>query len=185
MRYRTVNQIMSAGPCIDYPRARVEGLFAGRSRISNHAVAKLDIPAADRLWALLVYMTPQEQRLFACDCAERALLLERKDGREPDKRSWRAIEVSRQYALGHATDDELTAAMDAAWAAWAAWASWAAWAAWAAAWAAACAEALASEDAARAIVEISTMDYDNATEREWQIAHALEMMDYAKKESEQ
>jgi hypothetical protein len=59
----------------------------------------------------------RELRLFACDCAERALIRERDAGREPDPRSWAAIEVSRRYADGQATDDELAAARDAAWAA--------------------------------------------------------------------
>lgn len=55
----------------------------------------------DALWALRV--VPEEQteerdrisRLFASDCAERALLRERGAGREPDPRSWRAVAVAR------------------------------------------------------------------------------------------
>ena len=77
----------------------------------------------------------KELRLFACDCAERALKRERKAGREPDERSWKAIIVSRLYANGEANLQELAAAWVAAWAAGAA--AWAAGdAAWAAAWAA-------------------------------------------------
>jgi hypothetical protein len=88
--------------------------------------------------------------LFACEVAERALLAEIAAGREPDARSWRAIEAKRQWLDGKATDKELAAARDAAWAAaWAAardaarYAAWAAArdaaraAAWDAAWAAA------------------------------------------------
>jgi len=41
-------------------------------------------------------------RLFAADCAERALLREREAGREPDDRSWEALRVSRAYARGDA-----------------------------------------------------------------------------------
>jgi len=52
----------------------------------------------------------KELRLFACDCAERALKRERKAGREPDKRSWAAIIVARRYANGEATLTEITAA---------------------------------------------------------------------------
>ena len=94
---------------------------------------------------------------FACWCAEQALKAERKAGREPDPRSWKAIKVKRQWMKGKATIEELDAAGAAAWdaagdaaraaagaAAWdAAWAAAgaAAWdaagaAAWAAAWAA-------------------------------------------------
>jgi hypothetical protein len=56
-------------------------------------------------------------RLFAADCAERALLREQAAGREPDPRSWAAAAVARRYARGEATDEELDAAWDAAWAA--------------------------------------------------------------------
>jgi hypothetical protein len=56
----------------------------------------------------------KELRLFACDCAERALKAERKAGREPDERSWCAIIVSRRYANGEATLEELSAADSAA-----------------------------------------------------------------------
>lgn len=57
-------------------------------------------------------------RLFACDCASRSLLRERVAGREPDPRSWAAVDVARRYALGEATAEELSTAWDAAW--WAA-----------------------------------------------------------------
>jgi len=52
---------------------------------------------------------------FACWSAEQALLGERKAGREPDKRSWAAIETKRKWLRGEATDEELDAAWDAAW----------------------------------------------------------------------
>ena len=55
----------------------------------------------------------QALRLFTCDCAERALQREREDGREPDARSWAAIEVSRLYIAGEATIGELRSAVDA------------------------------------------------------------------------
>ena len=89
---------------------------------------------------------------FACWCAEQALLREREAGREPDVRSWAAIEVKRRWLKGEATDTELDAARAAAWgvswfAAWdAAWAAWAA--ACDAAWAAACDAARAAARAA-------------------------------------
>ena len=57
-------------------------------------------------------------RLFACDCATRALRRERRAGREPDARSWEAIRVARLYAEGKATKQELTAAGVAAGYAW-------------------------------------------------------------------
>ncbi len=55
------------------------------------------------------------QRLFACDCTERALKL----ADCKDKRSWKAIEVARRFAAGEADSDELeatrAAATNAAW----------------------------------------------------------------------
>ena len=80
----------------------------------------------------------RELRLFAVDCAERALHRERDAGREPDPRSWAALDVARRYADGTATVADMDVARAAASAAaWAA-AKAAAWdAAKAAAWAAA------------------------------------------------
>jgi hypothetical protein len=94
---------------------------------------------------------------FACWCAEQALLREREAGREPDPRSWAAIDAKRKWLRGEITDSELAAAGDAAWesardAAWdVAWAARAAAgdAAWDAAWDAARAAAwAAARDAA-------------------------------------
>ena len=63
----------------------------------------------------------RELRLFACDCAERALQREQDLGRTPDPRSWQAITTARNYAEGRATAQAMAAARDAAWdAAWAA-----------------------------------------------------------------
>ncbi len=56
----------------------------------------------------------RELRLFACDCAERALGRERERGREPDMRCWAAIEVARRYAQSKANSVELKSAHDAA-----------------------------------------------------------------------
>lgn len=78
----------------------------------------------------------RKARLFACDCAERALPAYERDYPE-DVRPRMAVETSRRYADGHATAGELAAvwyaAGDAARAATGG-TSWAA--AWAAAWAA-------------------------------------------------
>ena len=100
---------------------------------------------------LLAYVNVEtELRLFICDCAERALLGERDHGREPDERSWKAVTISRLFAQGKATVEELVAAEEAAWAVGAAtWATWAAWAAARAAARAAGAAARAAGAAAR------------------------------------
>ena len=77
-----------------------------------------DIPAKDRLWVLLrnEIISEKKLRLLACDFAEYALSFVK----NPDQRSIDAIAVSRKYANGNATLEELTAASDAAmYAAWA------------------------------------------------------------------
>ncbi len=86
---------------------------------------------------------------FVCQWAEQALLKEREAGREPDARSWKAIDAKRAWLAGKMDDQELaaaadagaaaardaTAARDAAWATiWAARAARNAWAARDAAW---------------------------------------------------
>jgi len=108
-------------------------------------------------------------RLFACDCAERALPLFESE-RPDDNRPREAIEVARRYANGEATNEELTAAADASWAA-----SWdAAWnAARAAAWNAARVAAWAAWNEARAATWAATW----AAEREWQYARLCEYLD--------
>ena len=59
----------------------------------------------------------KQLRLFACDCAERALQAERGGGREPAAASWKAVEVARRFANDEATLDELSAAASAAYSA--------------------------------------------------------------------
>ena len=95
------------------------GLFPLTDLLS---IQGLDNPD-DTIWALRAVPPEEAQRrdrlarLYACDCAQRALERERTQGREPDPRSWKAIEVSRKFACGEATKAELDAARDAAWAA--------------------------------------------------------------------
>lgn len=101
-------------------------------------------------------------RHFACDCAERSLLRAGANGRKPDPRSWRAVEVSRAYARGEANTEDLTAARADAWDAASSVAWNAAWnAAWADAWAAAW-------DAAWAAAKDAAKDAAWAVERRWQ-----------------
>jgi hypothetical protein len=149
----TVDDIMSWGPCSDYPRERIKKLFGRKRKATALDVLKSEIPAKDKLWAVLrEEMIPANiLHEFACRCAENALLKEREAGREPHADSWRAIEVKRLWLQGKASDQELAAARgaarDAAWAAardaamYAAWAA-AMYAARDAAWAAARAAAM-------------------------------------------
>ena len=79
------------------------------------------IPAKDRIWAATCkgVLDDKTLRLFACKCVREVWHL------LTDERSRKAVEVAERYAVGDATDEELDAAMAAAWdaaiaAAWAA-----------------------------------------------------------------
>ena len=108
----------------------------------------------------------QVARLFAADCAERALAREAARGRTVDARSTAAVEVARRHAMGQATDEELSAAWAAEWDAVRA-------AARAAEWDAVRAAAAAAEwDAARAAAGAADVaaewDAEWDAERAWQ-----------------
>jgi hypothetical protein len=131
-------------------------------------------------------------RLFAADCAERALrTVAKSTGKRSDPRSRAAVRAAREYANGNISAAELSAARDAAGdAAWAA-AGDAAWAAAGdaagdAAWAAAGdAARAAAGDAARAAAWAAAGDaaWDAAgdaawaAERAWQTKRLFEILD--------
>lgn len=103
-----------------YPASRLAALY-DRPRTPLEVLTRDDgewatVPANDRLWTVLRegVLPDRTLRLFACECATRALNRERAAGREPDARSWIAIDVARRHADGQASDDELAAARDAA-----------------------------------------------------------------------
>jgi len=52
---------------------------------------------------------------FACWCAERVLMRERQAGREPDPRSWAAVQAKRDWLEGGMTREELETAKSTAW----------------------------------------------------------------------
>ena len=105
----------------------------------------------------VIVWTERLERLLACDYAEHVLPIYERQYPD-DQRPRQAIETARRYAEGQATQDELTAAGDAAWSAtWAAVRDAAlsspravAYAAWATAGDAARAARDAAEDVARA-----------------------------------
>lgn len=77
-------------------------------------ISELEIPDGQRIELLTrVCMDEQQLRMFVCRVAERFLLAERACRREPDAASWAAIEVSRRFANGKATKEELNAARNA------------------------------------------------------------------------
>ena len=74
-----------------------------------------DVPQIDRLWTVLHkdVLTDKTFRLFAVWCAREALSRVEK----PDPRSVNACDVAERHAHGQATNEELAAAKDDAWAA--------------------------------------------------------------------
>ena len=78
-----------------------------RVRISGDRIEEGDKGCARTRELVAWKNAEKELRLFAADCAERALLRERKDGSEPDPRSWAAVAVARRYSNGEATQKEL------------------------------------------------------------------------------
>ena len=115
MKTMTVEDIMKHNPC--YTRERIIELWAGREALSFADVAKLDIPDVDKIWAgVHFYMDDRQHRLFAVRCARRALsrIL------DPNPRGVAACDVAERFANGEASEEELTAASDAASAAWSA-----------------------------------------------------------------
>jgi hypothetical protein len=99
---------------------------------------------------------------FALWCAERALRAERRAGREPDPRLWRALEVKRAWVHGQASDQELDAAWATASAASRTTASdTASAAAWAAVW------ATASVAVRSAVLSAASAARDAASDTAW------------------
>jgi hypothetical protein len=80
-----------------------------------------EIPDDDKVWAFTRegIVDDKTLRLFAVSCARKVQHLMK------DQRSIDALDVAERYANGNATEDELAAARQAAWAAAAAWqAAW-------------------------------------------------------------
>jgi hypothetical protein len=91
--------------------------------------SEADKVAASRRKTLWLVDATRALHEFAVWCARQALEAERAAGREPDARSWRALEVRLAWLRGEASDADLSAAESAAWSA--------AWSAESAAWSAA------------------------------------------------
>ena len=164
MKTVTPEQFKEFGPCwleTAAGRQRYARVAAMRDEWSALDVLALDgVSNKDKLWAVLreEFIDAPVLHEYACRCAEYALTFVR----EPDSRSIAAIEAKRKWLRGEISNDDFSAARDAAWAA--AGAAWtaadaardAAWAAWAAAqiaarvaaWAAARAAARTAVDAA-------------------------------------
>jgi len=141
MNKLTLKQIRDIEPCYD-PTRFVNEDWTG----TVLDILKMeDVPAKDRIWVVTHFLDDKTNRLSAVYCARQALKLVD----NPDLRSIEACNVAEAFAYGKATEEELAAAGDAAWAAAGDADGLAAWAAWAAAAAAAAAAWDAAWDAAR------------------------------------
>lgn len=111
----TLDDVLSWGPC--YEEDEIRDLAAGRERMTAPEILDLPIPAEDRLWCVLrPELIPEPLlRVAACLFAETALERERKAGREPDPRSWAAIDAKRAWLRGEIDAAALAAARAAAW----------------------------------------------------------------------
>ncbi len=128
-----------------------------------------------RLVRRLTNWTERTARLFACDCAARAL----RRTKCKDKRLWAAVRIARLFAHGQSTEQELDDAMSAAMSAAGYAARYDAWSAamsasWSAAWSAA--EA-ASWSAAMSATEDAARLAAGYAERKWQTKRLFEYLD--------
>ena len=90
------------------------GPIVCRVELRGTIVEDTDKLVASERKVLWVADATKTLRLFALAAAEGALKAERKRGREPDKRSWDAIRVTRNWLMGKASDEERFAAHSAA-----------------------------------------------------------------------
>ena len=106
-RYRDADRADYLDPCALLPLTPLE--MTDRRRIPQ-------VPAVDRLWVLLRPEVIPERtlRLLVSDYTERALRRERAAGRDPDTRSWAAVEATRRHARGEISDEELVEAAEGA-----------------------------------------------------------------------
>lgn len=192
MKTITYEQFLEFDPCYPYDpekKALMDSIAQRRERWSALDILELEnIPAADRLWAVLREELIDAPILheFACRCAERAL----SRIENPDPRSVRVIEVKRSWLRGEATDEELAAAwgaaQDAAWgfawngvwnashaAAWEAARAAARDAAWGAAWES---DRAAASDAVRNTAWDDEWNAVWNAERQWQIEELQKML---------
>lgn len=94
------------------------GAIVCRVELRGEIMTDTDQMVATERKALWAADATRTLRLFAISETRRALMAERKAGREPDARSWEALRVTLRWLDGKASDQERVAAEAAAWAAW-------------------------------------------------------------------
>jgi len=135
------------------------GAIVSRVVLSGTIVLDTDKAVATKRYHEAVFDASDLLHRFAVWCVGMALTAEREAGREPDARSWAALDAKMGWLSGNVSDKELEAASEAAYEAASEAARWAAneaaseaarWAAnWAASWAARRAASEAAYEAAR------------------------------------
>lgn len=90
------------------------GPIVCRVRLSGQIIKDNDKAVATERTVLKMGDATKVLYEFACWSAEQALIREREAGREPDPRSWKAIEVRREWLNDQATDQDLIIAEIAA-----------------------------------------------------------------------
>jgi hypothetical protein len=104
----TVDRIMDLKPCWEYPRERVEALWDGRDAVSCADILDFNIPAEDRVWAVVRLIPLRTAQEFAISCAEAVVHL------TDDPRPQAAIDAAKAYLKGEISIDGLRDAADAA-----------------------------------------------------------------------
>ena len=114
MKTVTIDQFLGFHPC--YSEKKIRSIAGEKQEWTALEVLRMKkIPAKDRLWSVLrdEFIDAPILHEFACLCAEEALKLDE----NPDPRSVNAIVVKRAWLRGEATEEELSAAREAAWSA--------------------------------------------------------------------
>ena len=86
------------------------GWIVCRVRLSGELIEDTDKTVARSRTVLWIADARDTLILWACWCAEQALCRQRKRGREPDERSWRAIRAPEQWVAGKLSTADLKAA---------------------------------------------------------------------------
>ena len=119
VKHVDVDTVMSWHPCAGYTRQKVARLISGGhgwTRISAKRVLSLDIPAADRVWAVLHKELLLDSEMRLCACAFAADVLHYFEDRYPsDTRPRNAIIARLEYELGERDEITLQIARAAAW----------------------------------------------------------------------
>jgi hypothetical protein len=90
-------------------------VLTGQKTLTTREIFEVAGSVESTLHALITLaMSARQRRLFASDCAERALSLARSLGLEPDPRSWSAVEATRRFAEGELSIPEIRASAESA-----------------------------------------------------------------------